>query len=228
MYKNCQEILEKKEMLEREKEEFIHALNGAKEAKKMNYIKGNRRYISDLIDQYKNEVNNLETEIVKCGEELIRYSTFPSSILIPFLKEVISIKEGNEYIDTKLVINESVGLGEIYVMNYTEYYLIFDSLFEEEEKRVENAFLASHKDFYYREVLKNSKYIMDRLTQEISLIHHEGLKYYFQSFPYLLEIAYNLIDRRLLEPTKPLHEILDDELSNIKSIGSKKIKVEDK
>ena len=72
---------------------------------------------------------------------------------------------------------------------------------------------------FYQNHLLGENCLMDIYTNEITLLNNGTLNSLFAKFPYLEQVAFDLINRRLSEPEKPLEMILDDELESLKETG---------
>ena len=161
-----------------------------------------------------------------CIDIFNKNSSFPSGQLIEFIKECLELFEGKEYNYTHVVFTESLQNLDNYVANITVNYLIYEKCYENEINEIKNTFIIHHLSHYYKECLKGSKYILKPTGDTETLVSISGLLSYLKNFPYLEEIGYNLVDRRLLEPEKSLQDILKDELVSIKNKETKTLKKE--
>lgn len=185
---------------------------------------GNRKYLNDCITEYKKNIKSLREQINMCNQILKENSTFPANMLIHFIKECISVYEQTPYTNTTVAFTESINVAGNYNAQINLKYMIFDSVYEEQEKILEETFLVRGLSYFYTDLLKDSRYIIGDYKNELTLIDEKGLNTDFLRFPYLEEIAYNLIDSRLKNPEKDLQSVLDNELEYIKCFGKSKKK----
>lgn len=224
-FKNSKQIIETKCYLNNQKQKFENEISNIK-IKKKKANSNRKKYYKDLIKKYSERLNEIKLDIGKCNYFLEHLSTFPIEPLIKFLNEVITYKEGKTYVNTKLIFTESVLLIDNYIAQFKPYFIIFDSDYLKAEKELERAFVARNLAYFYKELLQDSKFIMAPAKEYEHLLSDNGMIGWFADFPYLEEIAYNLVDRRINEPDKDLQEILNEELESIKSVVAKKVKID--
>ena len=226
-FKNSREIIDEQLTYRRERRQYINKIISSENLQQTSDSKINNKYLKKEIKMYENKVKALESIINKYDLMLEQLATFPSDILISFLTEVISAKENKSFIYTDVVFTQSFNAMDSYYIvgaTITPNYLIYETEKQKQIEKIKSALIIRHLAQPYLETLRGSEYLMFENKSYQSLLNGRKLNEIFIAYPYLEEIAYNLIDRRLLEPSKDLKEILNDELQNIKEVGLKKIK----
>ena len=158
-YNNSKNILELKERLTDFIEQYKKAIEDVKKMKGVKNIQ-NRKYLNDCIKEYKKNISSLEDQIKMCNKRLMENSTFPTDMLIEFIRECISIYEKTPYVDTRVTFTETINVGGNYNAHFNPKYIVFDASLEEQEKALEKTFLARGLSQFYISLLKESNYIL--------------------------------------------------------------------
>ncbi len=218
---NLHDILEEIEYCDEREKQYTKEIECFRFKKDHSLNLKQRKYFKDIMKNYKEIIKEIEQEKSDYINIIKNNSTFPSEMIIPFITECISWHEQEEYVNSRIVLNYSYGVSDMYCQNFVNYYLIFNKALEETEQELEKSFLVSHSPACYADLLKGTKKIIAPYYSELSMLTEEGLKGSLREFPYLNEIAFDLVERRLQEPEKPLEEILNDELELVKTVNRK-------
>lgn len=218
-FKTANEIIIKKAQKLNRKKDYEQLLKDAK----MHLNKRSKRskeYWEPIIEDCKIIIKEFEKEISSINNYIEALINFPREIIFPFILECINLYEDEKYTYTIVPLsltNHATTNGLIPV--YQDFEIIFPESLLEEEKKLETSFYISVLQPAYRELFNknNAKYIMVPSNGYLPIISTDFELYtYFNEFPYLKEIAINLIDRKLKEPLKKNLDILLDELNELK------------
>lgn len=219
-FKNIQELNDEKERILYEKYLYDRALeNAIHEQKKCSKIR-NKRYWDQIIENYREKVQEFENKIK--GIDMI-YSNalrFPKELLMSFILECINLHEDENYVSRNKLISLTSHISTYGVLpTYANFEMIFPESILEDEIKLENTFYISVMQLAYLDLFRKSevKYIMLPTEGYVNLLG-DNLKLltYFQAFPYLESIGINLVERRLREPDKKVVEILNEEIESLK------------
>ena len=156
----------------------------------------------------------MDENIKSLSQEIIKLSTFPNEILMPFLINCISLYENESFIHRNVMLSYDFNFVENVMPVYLNYSLIFPERIKDEEENIEKTFFVSKMPYAYKELFgeTNSKHLIIPNEYETTLIYDDNLNPYLKKFPYLKRIAFILANTRLLEPDMSLQDILDNNL----------------
>lgn len=212
-YNNIEDMILVKRDYQIEKERFEKAIKDAIKSRKE--VKGkSKNYWTEVIKTYKKRVTEIDEDIKNISQTISKLSTFPNSLLMPFLIKCINMYEEEQFVYSELMLSYNFNCAEHVSPVYVNYNLIFPEKIKENEEKLEKTFLISKMPFAYKDLFEStgSKYIMMPNNYETTLIVNDTLNGYFNEFPYLKRIAIALANTRLLEPDMNLQDILDNNL----------------
>ena len=212
-YNNVEDMILVKRDYQIEKEEFEKAIrNAIGNRKQVN--KEIKKYWDDVIKTYRKRVSEIDEEIKNISQTIIKLSTFPNDILMPFLLKCMNIYEEESFVHSNVMLSYNFNWAEYISPVYVNYTMIFPESIKSQEEKLENTFLISKMPFAYKELFEsnNAKYLMMPNNYETTLIVDDDLNPYFKEFPYLKRIAITLANTRLLEPNMNLQDILANNL----------------
>lgn len=212
-YNNVEDMILVKRDYQIEKERFEHAIKDAIQNRKQ--VKGkSKNYWTEVIKTYKKRVTEIDEDIKNISQTILKLSTFPNDILMPFLIGCMNIYENESFFHSNVMLSYNFNCAEHISPVYVNYNLIFPESIKTQEEKLENTFLISKMAFAYKELFEsnNAKCLMIPNSYETPLIVDDDLNSYFNEFPYLKRIAFTLINTRLLEPNMNLQDILANNL----------------
>ena len=224
---NCvDDLFKKREDYGMRRNRFIKTIHECEENTKK-AKRQTKNYWKSLSNEYKKIVFEIDENIKYTDMLLSELATFPTDILMPFIVKCMNEIEDEEYTYKKLYVKFAFDTRE--VQSLSSNFIINDFIFplylsEEVNKLERSLFLINNYDFY-KELLKkyHAKYFLEP-TNNNTNVFVIGEKLLI-SFPYIEEILYNVVNRRISEPNTPLDKILNEELMFIKEIELKKLLV---
>lgn len=212
-YNNIEDMILVKRDYQIEKERFEQAIKDAIQNRKQ--VKGkSKNYWTEVIKTYKKRVTEIDEDIKNISQTILKLSSFPNNILMPFLIECMNIYEEESFVHSNVMLSYNFNCAEHISPVYVNYNLIFPESIKSQEEKLENTFLLSKMPIAYKELFEsnNAKYLMMPNSYETPLIVNGDLNPYFNGFPYLKRIAITLANTRLLEPNMNLQDILANNL----------------
>lgn len=217
-YNSVKDILGLKNYLKSQKENYEKVIVYNSANKDVSPYNFQRKYFAQLVKEQKQEIKHLKSKIIECDHLMDIYSTFPSKIILPFIARVISLFEKKEYIYEEFLLNMNIGIERYMATSYLmRFYAIYDSDYKKEKEKLEQKWESYY--LIFQQNILGEKSLKDNYHKEIRLLNKSCLAPFFKNFPYLEQIVYNLIDRRLSEPTKDLQLIVNEELENLENKG---------
>ncbi len=173
----------------------------------------------------KNELKQVRKNIADAETLFEKYSTFDSASLLIFLEKYLSIIENEEY---ALIGDDNYHFD---ISNYKfvntntygeQYYIITTEancdILENSSPILPYCFQTCDIDDFLSEC-KDGKYIYMEQQDRYSLLKKEKLNQIFKNYPYLEDVAYDLVDLKIENP-----EMTDRERLNMVYLKSKKNK----
>ena len=170
----------------------------------------------------KHDLRIIKFRIGKCTGILEQNTLFNKRLFLNFLVKYLSLREGEEY--TVMTITEEDVALEIATKAYgcfrTEYQIVTTKSNKEKLERMGNqgTFGATTNDIdEYLNVCKDKKYLyFSERESQCSLLNGASLKEEFGKYPYLRDVAYELVDLKLQNPDMSDEGRLKEVLISIK------------
>lgn len=212
-YNNVEDMILAKKDYQIEKERFEKDIRNAIGNRKQVNGKLKKNW-TNIINSYKKSVKELDENIKNISQEILKLSTFPNDILMPFLIECMNMYENELFVYRNVMLSYSFNCAEQTFPVYINYNLIFPESIKEQEETLEKTFFVSKMPNAYKNLFESTglKYLMIPNNYETTLIIDDKLNPYFNEFPYLKRIAFTLVNTRLLEPDMNLQDILENNL----------------
>ncbi len=168
------------------------------------------------------ELSQIKSSIVTCKQMLEDYTTFESNQFLQFLTKYLSLQENEEYIlldNIKECVSIMVAVPVPHPQITTQEYNIITTAKNYEKLKSErdayNGLGDTNNINQFLAVCENKKYINLITSSTYSLLHGLSLKDDFSDYPYLADLAYELVDLKLSNPNLSDIERLNIVLSNM-------------
>ncbi len=171
----------------------------------------------------KNRLRNVREDVRECRSALINYTTFDKGVFLPFLRDYLSLVEGERY-GLILGIEEleyvMALVSKTYPLNlYGDNYNIVTT--EENKEVLMNSKgswgCADIDDIHeYLGNLDNDRYICLKDSDKYSLLDGINLSDKFAKYPYLYDLAGKIVNMRLMDPNLSDSEVLDNILNDLR------------
>lgn len=171
----------------------------------------------------KNRLKKIRNNVKMCKRLLENYTTFDADIFLPFLRDYLTLKENENY-EILLDVEElDFGMAiatKTYPLNlYGTHYNIVttEENYEILEDNQDSWSLADIDDIDdYLDNLDNDKYVCLEDEDEYTLLCGMKLDSDFKSYPYLYDVANELVDLKLSNPDMSDEERLESVLDKLR------------
>lgn len=195
------------------KNELNNYLN---DLRKLGLFNPMKKSIKERVKEIKKSLKELETEKKYCEDTFTNCTTFKENVFLPFLAKYMSLVEKEEYVTFPV---HAAVLREVRLAYVDEEYFKMIATVDNKvrlNKISGNGYKGADTD-NINEFLKacvDDKYLILYAKDTYSLLIGTKLDRYFCKYPYLKELAYQIVDLRLKNPMLTDRDILDSMLEN--------------
>lgn len=167
------------------------------------------------------KLKNIRIKIQECTNILEKGTTFKRGIFLEFLARYLSLKE-EDYVLMDSVVEDNLYMEvatQIYPLNtYSKKYNIIASVHNKQKLKNQgiNGSCGGTTDNIkdYLSICEDGKYLCLSDASVYTLLYGTRLKKCFAKYPYMQELAFDLIDMKIANPMmadeERLNQILDD------------------
>lgn len=180
--------------------------------------------------ELKSRLKQLRVNMSASQDLFEKYTTFDSDIFLPFLVSYLSLKENEQYALIEDIEEDNFALAiatDTYPFNlFGECYNVITTVSNEEKINKQESFGMCFGDTDdiddFLSVCEDKKYICLQSYDEYTLLDGINLDSDFNKYPYLLDLAYELVDLKLSNPDLGDKDRLNAMLSKAQTYRKKK------
>ena len=181
------------------------------ELKKLGLFNPLKKDIKDKVKKIKKTTKELENEKEETLKIFNKYTTFKYNVFLEFLAKYISLVEKEEYVVKN--VHESRDIGGRYTDIRDTYFKIITTLdnVERMSKQKEKCYHGadtSNINNYLRACI-DDKYLALYAEESYTLLEGTKLNNFFCKYPYLKELAYEIVDTICKNPMLTDRDILN-------------------